>query len=65
MLHLYAAFIFVLMCAVIVFCTVQIGAELRYAMTFAVWPVHVRKVGGLYFWRVGRLGGSIYLAKGN
>ena len=27
--------------------------------------VPVRRVGGLIFWRIGRLGGSFYIAKGN
>lgn len=26
--------------------------------------VSARKVGGLWFWRIGRLGGSVYLARG-
>jgi hypothetical protein len=40
----------------------------EYILVVASWvtqrPRHHRKVGGLWFFRLGRLGGSIYWAKG-
>jgi hypothetical protein len=28
-------------------------------------PMPLRRIGGLYHWRIGRLGGSFYIARGS
>jgi hypothetical protein len=60
MLQMYAAFIFALMIVVGTVASYGIALELA---KFSFPPVTVRKVGGLYHWRIGRIGGSIYVAK--
>lgn len=60
-LHIYYGAVLALMLATIAFCLSVIALELARGLST---HADIHKVGGMYFWRIGRLGGSIYLAKG-
>lgn len=60
MMEAYAILVMSLMIGVMVTAVVELSNELAGFQMPAL--IAVRKVGGLYFWRVGKIGGSFYVA---